>query len=114
MALSHRLAALAATPGRSRRSIRLRLTLIYGGLFLICGAALLAITYVLVDNATAGYFSSTGPGGRAAGAIVGPAASAGKHGNPPAGCRPRSHAATGRLARWRRSTRLWRPTRARR
>jgi signal transduction histidine kinase len=75
---------LAAAPGRPRRTIRLRLTLIYGGLFLICGAGLLAITYVLVDNATAGYFSSTGPGGRAAGAIVGPAASAGKHGNPPA------------------------------
>jgi hypothetical protein len=42
VALTRRLAALAAAPGRSRRSIRLRLTLIYGGLFLICGAALLA------------------------------------------------------------------------
>ena len=53
VALSHRLAALAAAPGRSRRSIRLRLTLIYGGLFLICGAALLAITYVLVARISA-------------------------------------------------------------
>jgi hypothetical protein len=32
--------------------VRLRLTLLYGGLFLACGAALLAITYVLAWNAT--------------------------------------------------------------
>ena len=30
------------------RTARLRLTLLYGGLFLTCGAALLAITYGLV------------------------------------------------------------------
>ena len=83
MALSHRLAALAAAPGRSRRSIRLRLTLIYGGLFLICGAGLLAITYVLVDNATAGYFSGKG-GVSIAGSITNPA-QAGKHGSLPQG-----------------------------
>ena len=34
------------------RTIRLRLTLLYGGLFLASGAALLAITYVLVGHAT--------------------------------------------------------------
>jgi signal transduction histidine kinase len=34
------------------RTIRLRLTLLYGGLFLASGAALLAITYVLVRHAT--------------------------------------------------------------
>jgi signal transduction histidine kinase len=33
-----------------RRTARLRLTLLYGGLFLLCGAALLAITYELVRN----------------------------------------------------------------
>jgi signal transduction histidine kinase len=33
-----------------RRSIRLRLTVLYGGLFLIAGAALLAITYALVAS----------------------------------------------------------------
>jgi signal transduction histidine kinase len=38
-----------------RRTIRLRLTLLYGGLFLVSGAALLAITYVLVVNATSGF-----------------------------------------------------------
>ena len=31
-----------------RRTARLRLSLLYGGLFLVCGAALLAITYALV------------------------------------------------------------------
>jgi signal transduction histidine kinase len=34
------------------RTIRLRLTLLYGGLFVASGAALLAITYVLVRHAT--------------------------------------------------------------
>jgi signal transduction histidine kinase len=33
-----------------RRTVRLKLTLLYGALFLACGAALLAITYVLVEN----------------------------------------------------------------
>jgi signal transduction histidine kinase len=35
-----------------RRTVRLRLTLLYGAVFLASGAALLAITYVLVWNAT--------------------------------------------------------------
>ena len=35
----------------SRRSVRLRLTAIYGALFLICSAALLSITYLLVEGA---------------------------------------------------------------
>jgi signal transduction histidine kinase len=81
VALTHRLTALALGSGRSRRSIRLRLTLIYGGLFLICGAALLAITYVLVDSATAGYFSSTWRDGRSVGGFVGKAPGAAKHGS---------------------------------
>jgi signal transduction histidine kinase len=34
-----------------RTTVRWRLTLLYGGLFLACGAALLAITYTLVDHA---------------------------------------------------------------
>jgi signal transduction histidine kinase len=37
-----------------RRTVRLRLTMLYGGLFLVSGAALLAVTYLLVVNATAG------------------------------------------------------------
>ncbi len=34
------------------RTVRLRLTLLYGGLFLLSGAALVAITYVLFQQAT--------------------------------------------------------------
>jgi len=35
-------------------TVRWRLTLIYGGMFLVCGAALLAITYTLVSHAATG------------------------------------------------------------
>ena len=35
-----------------RRTVRLRLTMLYGGLFLVAGAALLAITYGLVADST--------------------------------------------------------------
>jgi signal transduction histidine kinase len=35
-----------------RTTVRWRLTLLYGGLFLACGAALLAVTYTLVTNDT--------------------------------------------------------------
>ena len=47
-----------------RRTIRLRLTTLYGGLFLASGAALLAVTYVLVNHATAGapFVSKNGDG----------------------------------------------------
>ena len=38
----------------SERSVRLRLTALYGGLFLVSGACLLALTYGLVRVATAG------------------------------------------------------------
>jgi signal transduction histidine kinase len=36
-------------PGLPRRTARLRLTGLYGGLFLACGAVLLAVTYLLVE-----------------------------------------------------------------
>ena len=39
---------------RPRRTVRLRLTLWHGGLFLVSGAALLAVTYVLVVRAFVG------------------------------------------------------------
>lgn len=45
-----RLAGLALRDGLPRRTIRLRLTAIYSGLFLACGTVLLAITYALVSN----------------------------------------------------------------
>jgi signal transduction histidine kinase len=43
-----RLAAFART--RLRRTVRLRLTLLYGGMFCVCGAALLAIAYLLTSH----------------------------------------------------------------
>jgi signal transduction histidine kinase len=43
------------------RTIRLRLTLVYGGLFLVCGAALLGITYGLVSSQyTPSFFIKSG------------------------------------------------------
>ena len=46
----------AHLPGRT---VRLRLTLVYGGLFLVSGAALLAVTYVLFERATKGKNAAT-------------------------------------------------------
>jgi signal transduction histidine kinase len=57
------LTGLAARPHLPRRTIRLRLTAVYGGLFLASAAMLLAITYVLVSSATAGQCSRSGPNG---------------------------------------------------
>ena len=52
MALSDRLIRLASRRPLPRRTVRLRLTMLYGCLFLASGAGLLAITYVLVAHAT--------------------------------------------------------------
>src|SRR6516162_3260679 len=54
MQLSRQLAAYAGAARLPRRTVRLRLTLLYGGLFLLSGAVLLAVTYVLVVSATDG------------------------------------------------------------
>ena len=59
-ATAHRLTMLAARPHLPRRTVRLRLTLVYGGLFLVSGAALLAITYALVVHATEGIVFKSG------------------------------------------------------
>jgi len=56
-----------------RGSVRLRLTVLFGALFLAAGAALLAITYGLVSHATNGIVLSatgSGPGG-GAGSVAG-------------------------------------------
>ncbi|MFF8960930.1 sensor histidine kinase [Streptomyces sp. NPDC014894] len=50
MSVTARLSGGPLRPGRSRRSVRLRLTLLYGALFLVSGAALLAIMLILVNN----------------------------------------------------------------
>jgi signal transduction histidine kinase len=50
--LPSRLATFASRPHLPRRTVRLRLTLLYGALFLASGAALLTITYLLVRHST--------------------------------------------------------------
>jgi len=49
--LNRRLTRLAVGRHLQHRAVRRRLTLLYGGLFLLSGAALMAITYVLLVNA---------------------------------------------------------------
>jgi signal transduction histidine kinase len=62
MRLSNRLGLLHL----SRRTVRLRLTVLFGALFLLSGIALLAISYVLVVYATDGPLVAKGPDGGAA------------------------------------------------
>jgi signal transduction histidine kinase len=45
-----------------RRTVRIRLTLLYGGLFLLCGAGLLATTYVLVQQSNNGVIENSQQG----------------------------------------------------
>ena len=56
MAGRDRMLRLAKATHLPRRTVRLRLTLLYGALFLISGAALLAITYFFVDASTGNAF----------------------------------------------------------
>jgi signal transduction histidine kinase len=57
--------------GVPAQSVRLRLTALYGALFLLCGAGLLAITYLLVSRATqVSAVAASAPGGAARGAVV--------------------------------------------
>jgi signal transduction histidine kinase len=67
--LRPRLLDLAARPHLPRRTVRLRLTLLYGGLFLLSGIVLLGITYALVREATDGVYVYRGPNG-ITGAVV--------------------------------------------
>ena len=50
-ALNRRITRLAVGRHLSHRTVRVRLTLLYGGLFLLSGAALMAIAYALLVNA---------------------------------------------------------------
>ncbi len=52
MRLTDRLVERLKRGGRPVRSVRLRLTAVYGGLFVVCGAGLLVITYLLVSHST--------------------------------------------------------------
>ena len=63
--------AILARLRHPQTTVRWRLTLLYGGLFLVCGAALLAITYTLVAHATTS--PDTAFIGQSAPALSGPA-----------------------------------------
>jgi signal transduction histidine kinase len=56
------LGKLTLRPRPPRHTVRLRLTLLYGALFLVCGAALLTITYLLARHFTAHLQVTTNPG----------------------------------------------------
>jgi signal transduction histidine kinase len=68
---------LTATGPASRRPVRLRLTLVYSGLFLLAGAILLTMTYALVASTLTAKGQSRDPGAvpSASTALVNPAAS---------------------------------------
>ena len=50
--LNRRITQMAVGRALPRRTVRVRLTLLYGGLFLLSGAALVATTYALFERAT--------------------------------------------------------------
>jgi signal transduction histidine kinase len=93
--LNNRITHLAVGPHLPQRKVRVRLTLLYGFLFLLSGAALMAITYALLVNAGFVFSLQNGPGsevftGRAAG---------GQAGAPTPGSATRPSAQT--MAHWR-------------
>ena len=47
-------ASLGSRLRHPQTTVRWRLTLLYGGMFLVCGAALLAVTYELVSHRITG------------------------------------------------------------
>ncbi len=61
--LNRRITQLAVGRHLPHRTVRVRLTLMYGGLFLVSGAALMAITYALLVNA--GFVFTIGNGASA-------------------------------------------------
>jgi signal transduction histidine kinase len=68
----HALRSLAR--GATWRTVRFRLTALYGGLFLLCGAALLAITYLLVRGAPFAPPPGYNPPGVSGNEVIGAAA----------------------------------------
>ncbi|MEU0835702.1 HAMP domain-containing sensor histidine kinase [Streptomyces sp. NPDC005969] len=80
-----RLTSRIARPYLPRRTVRLRMTLLYGVLFLVSGATLLAATYFLVRHAVSGapaegYAFAPGGGVKPPGGAEGPFVSPGGHG----------------------------------
>jgi signal transduction histidine kinase len=98
--LNRRITRLAVGRHLSYRTVRLRLTLLYGGLFLLSGAALMAIAYALLVNAGFVFTLNNGP---ATGLATGQPANRARAA-PPAGPpvpRPTTHPSAATLAHWR-------------
>ncbi|GAA0526691.1 HAMP domain-containing sensor histidine kinase [Paractinoplanes ferrugineus] len=54
------------------RTVRFRLTVLYGALFLVCGTMLVAITYILASQFTPDAYTSRGPNGETNALVVSP------------------------------------------
>jgi len=99
--LNGRITQLAVGRHLPHRTVRRRLTLLYGGLFLLSGAALMAITYALLVNA--GFVFTLQQGATGNVAVVGPTAPL-VHNQPGALPFPGSttHPSAQTMAHWRR------------
>ena len=97
--LNRRITQLAVGRHLPHRTVRIRLTLLYGGLFLLSGAALMAITYALLVNAG---FIFTLQNGTSAQPLTAPPALARK-GPPPGfpGPGTTTHPSAQTMAHWR-------------
>ncbi len=96
--LNSRITQLAVGRHLPHRTVRVRLTLLYGGLFLLSGAALMAITYALLVNAG---FVFTPPERRADQPSTGQPPFRSSRGRPPRLCPAPARRRTPPRRRWR-------------
>jgi signal transduction histidine kinase len=94
-----RIAQIAVGRHLSYRTVRVRLTLLYGGLFLLSGAALMVIAYLLLANAGFVFTLQSGSSGVSRGSAVTPAGSAQAPRLPNAGIL--THPSSATIAYWR-------------
>lgn len=99
LGLNRRITKMAVGPHLSYRTVRLRLTLLYGGLFLLSGAALMATAYTLLVNAGFVFTLQDTPGPGPVHARLVPSAQTA----PPSTLRPgqTTHPSAQTLAHWR-------------
>jgi signal transduction histidine kinase len=105
--LNRRITRLAVGRHLSYRTVRLRLTLLYGGLFLLSGAALMAIAYALLVNAG---FVFTLENGTSTQPVTGQPVSLARTAQPPAlpGPGATTHPSAQTMAHWRKVARCMR------
>jgi signal transduction histidine kinase len=97
--LNGRLTELATGRHLPRRTVRVRLTLLYGALFLVSGAALMAITYALLVNA--GFVFTLQSATPTALTVGKPSAPTRPRAQIPPGLGAATHPSAQTLARWR-------------